>query len=73
MRKLLPVGPLLRVGSLQSLSHDIIISRATKLGVSLGSSSTMVSNLIKNIKDNDNIRTIIMLSKNLEEKIRRRF
>jgi hypothetical protein len=55
--------------SLCSISDDIIISRAEKIGVSFGSSPSMVSKLVKNIKDSDNTRTLIMLSKNLDEKI----
>jgi hypothetical protein len=54
--------------SLCSISDDIIISRAEKIGVSFGSSPSMVSKLVKNIKDSDNTRTLIMLSKNLAEK-----
>jgi biotin operon repressor len=54
--------------SLASLSNDTFVSRAAKLGVSLGESSSKVSNMIQSIKDNDNKRTIIMLSKNLKEK-----
>jgi hypothetical protein len=54
--------------SLQSFSEDVFIDRAYKLGVSLGSSPSKVSNLIKKIKDDDYSRTIIMLTKNLVDK-----
>jgi hypothetical protein len=55
--------------SLCSISDDIIISRAEKIGVPLGSSPSMVTKLVKNIKGSENTRTLIMLSKNLAENI----
>jgi hypothetical protein len=54
--------------SLQSFSEEVFIDRAYKLGVSLGSSPSKVSNMIKKIKDDDHSRTIIMLTKNLVDK-----
>jgi hypothetical protein len=54
--------------SLVSLSNDTFISRAAKLGVSLGDSPSKVSKTIRSIKDNDCKRTIILLTKNLEGK-----
>jgi hypothetical protein len=54
--------------SLCAISDDTIFQRAQKLGVSLGGTSSQVTNTIANIKQVDNKRTLIMLSKNLEEK-----
>jgi hypothetical protein len=54
--------------SLCAISDDTIFQRAQKLGVSLGGTSSQVTNTIANIKQVDNKRTLIMLSKSLEEK-----
>jgi hypothetical protein len=54
--------------SVISISNDDFISRASKLGVSLGTSPSKISSTIDNIKGQDHKRTLIMLSKNLKEK-----
>jgi hypothetical protein len=53
---------------LHSISHDDIVARTLKLGVALGSSDCEVSNTIDEIKRSDANRTMIMLSKNIDEK-----
>jgi hypothetical protein len=53
---------------LHSISHDDIVARTLKLGVVLGSSDCEVSNTIDEIKRSDANRTMIMLSKNIDEK-----
>jgi hypothetical protein len=54
--------------SLNSLSNDTVINRAARLGVSLGVSPEQISNSINIIKEKDNMRTVVMLVKNLKEK-----
>jgi hypothetical protein len=54
--------------SLNSLSNDTVINRAAKLGVSLGVSPEQISNSVNIIKEKDNMRTVVMLAKNLKEK-----
>jgi hypothetical protein len=54
---------------LHSISHDDIVARTLKLGVALGSSDCEVSNTIDEIKRSDANRTMIMLSKNIDEKM----
>jgi hypothetical protein len=54
---------------LQSIPHENVIATASKLGVSLGDSQSDVLNTLNMINRNDSKRTLIMLSKNLEEKI----
>jgi hydrogenase maturation factor HypE len=54
--------------SLNSLSNDTVINRAARLGVSLGVSPEQISNSINIIKEKDNMRTVVMLAKNLKEK-----
>jgi replicative DNA helicase len=46
----------------------MVISRASKMGVALGTSNEQVADTISYIKDNDHKRTLIMLSKNIDEK-----
>jgi hypothetical protein len=53
--------------SLASLSNDTVISRAEKLGVSLGKSPRQIENSINFLKETDNTRTLVMLAKNLKE------
>jgi hypothetical protein len=45
------------------------LSRTSKLGVCLGASNDEIAAKILNIKKSDNERTLIMLSKNIDEKI----
>jgi hypothetical protein len=54
---------------LSSISNVDVLARADKLGVSLGGSPSNVMDTIDLIKSSDNSRTIIMLTKNLEEKM----
>jgi hypothetical protein len=54
---------------LHSISNDDIVARTLKLGVALGSSDCEVSNTIDEIKWSDANRTMIMLSKNIDEKM----
>jgi hypothetical protein len=53
---------------LHSISNDDIVARTLKLGVALGSSDSEVTNTIEEIKRSDSNRTMIMLSKNIDEK-----
>jgi hypothetical protein len=53
--------------SLSSIPDDVFIQRANKLGVSMGTSSSQISNSINNIKEVDYNRTLIMIQKNLAE------
>ncbi|KAM0927551.1 hypothetical protein ACQ4PT_002786 [Festuca glaucescens] len=53
--------------SLASIPDDIFLHRAKSMGVSLGASSSQVADTISNMKAVDNKRTLIMLSKNLED------
>jgi hypothetical protein len=53
---------------LHSISNEDIIARTLKLGVSLGNSNSEVVDTIKEIKKCDSNRTMIMLSKNTDEK-----
>jgi replicative DNA helicase len=46
----------------------MVISRASKMGLALGTSNEQVADTISYIKDNDHKRTLIMLSKNIDEK-----
>jgi hypothetical protein len=52
---------------LHSISNDYIIARTVKLGVSLGNLNSKVAQTIKDIKNCDTSRTLIMLSKNIDE------
>jgi hypothetical protein len=54
---------------LSSIPHDRVISNAFKLGVSLGDSPSDVIKTIDSINRTDSKRTLIMLSKNLEENL----
>jgi hypothetical protein len=54
---------------LSSIPNDVVVSRVSKLGVSLGVSPSKVSKSIQFIKESDNTRTLIML-KRIEEKDR---
>jgi hypothetical protein len=54
---------------LNSIPHDRVISNAFKLGVSLGDSPSDVIKTIDSINRTDSKRTLIMLSKNLEENL----
>jgi hypothetical protein len=54
---------------LSSILHDRVISNAFKLGVSLGDSPSDVIKTIDSINRTDSKRTLIMLSKNLEENL----
>jgi hypothetical protein len=53
---------------LHSISNDDIIARTVKLGVSLGNSNSEIAQTIDDIKNYDTSRTLIMLSKNIDEK-----
>jgi hypothetical protein len=55
--------------SLSSISDASFLSRTSKLGVCLGASNDEIAATILNIKQSDNERTLIMLSKNIDEKI----
>jgi hypothetical protein len=54
---------------LHSISNDDIIARTVKLGVSLGNSNSEIAQTIDDIKNCDTSRTLIMLSKNIDEKV----
>jgi hypothetical protein len=54
-----------------SISNDDVLARADKLGVSLGESPRTTLDTINLIKNADTARTLIMLTKNLEEKLGR--
>jgi hypothetical protein len=54
---------------LSSISKVDVLSRADKLGVSLGGSPGNMMDTINLIKSSDNLRMLIMLTKNLEEKM----
>jgi hypothetical protein len=56
---------------LSSISNDDVLDRADKLGVSLGESPRTTLDTINLIKNADTARTMIMLTKNLEEKLGR--
>jgi hypothetical protein len=56
--------------NLHSISNDDIIVRTVKLGVSLGNSNSEIAQTIDSIKNCDTSRTLIMLSKNIDEKAR---
>lgn len=51
--------------SLKSIPDDLFVKRANVLGVSLGVSSSEISESIKSIKDIDNCRTLIMIEKKI--------
>jgi hypothetical protein len=53
---------------LNSISNEDIIARTIKLGVSLGNSNSEIAKTIDDIKNCDTSRTLIMLSKNIDEK-----
>jgi hypothetical protein len=53
--------------SLASIPDDVVADRAKSMGVLLGTSSSQVLESIHNIKEMDNNRTLIMITKNLEE------
>jgi hypothetical protein len=55
---------------LHSISNDDIFARTVKLGVSLGNSNSEIAQTIDDIKNCDTSRTLIMLSKNIDEKAR---
>jgi hypothetical protein len=54
---------------LSSILDASFLSRTSKLGVCLGASNDEIAATILNIKRSDNERTLIMLSKNIDEKI----
>jgi hypothetical protein len=54
--------------NLHSILNDDIIARTVKLGVSLGNSNSEIAQTIDDIKNCDTSRTLIMLSKNIDEK-----
>jgi hypothetical protein len=53
---------------LHSILNEDIIARTVKLGVSLGNSNREIAQTIDDIKNCDTSRTLIMLSKNIDEK-----
>jgi hypothetical protein len=53
---------------ISSIPHERIIANVSRLGVSLGESDSDVSKTLDLIQNNDSKRTLVMLSKNLEEK-----
>jgi hypothetical protein len=55
--------------SLSYISDTSFLSRTSKLGICLGASNDEIAATILNIKRSDNERTLIMLSKNIDEKI----
>jgi hypothetical protein len=56
--------------SIASIPNEVVIARASKLGISLGDSPTQVSSSIKSIKEVDLQRTLVMLQRN-EEKVKK--
>lgn len=57
--------------SLSSFSDDAFLHRAKSLGVSLGDTPSKITAMISKIKNDDDSRTLIILQKNLEEKIKK--
>jgi hypothetical protein len=55
--------------SIASFPNELIVTRAAKLGVSLGGTPTQVLNAVNNLKGVDLQRTLVMLKRN-EEKIK---
>jgi hypothetical protein len=53
--------------SLSSIPDNVILDRVDVLGVSLGSTNDKMSSTISNMKNNDNVRTLIMLKKSEEK------
>jgi hypothetical protein len=53
--------------SLASIPDNVVAERAKSMGVLLGSSFPQVLNTIHNIKEMDNTRTLITITKNLEQ------
>jgi hypothetical protein len=56
--------------TIASFSNDIIVSKASKLGVSLGRMSSQVNKSITTLKESDLACTLIFLKRNEEKFIR---